>query len=213
MERVLKLLIAISSLALVASPVVKADIDEGIEYKLVSPPVRTAEKDKVEVVEMFWYGCPHCYKFEPKINKWKKTMPANVVFKRIPAIFPNRNVWEIHARAYYTAELLGVLDKIHQPLFDAIHKHKQKIFTEEALADFFSQHGVDKKTFKDTFSSYGVQMKINIAKDLSRRYQIDGVPTIIVNGRYRTHASLTNGQDNIFKVVDFLIKKESQAGK
>lgn len=213
MTRVLTFLAALISTGIIALPPAWAEIDEGIEYKLVTPPVRTADKDKVEVVELFWYGCPHCYSFEPKLNKWKKSLPANVVFKRVPAIFPNREIWETHARAYYTAELLGVLDKIHRPLFDAIHKNKQQVHSQEALANFFSQYGVDKQTFKDTFSSFGVQMKVNIAKDLTRRYQIDGVPTMIINGRYRTHASLTNGQDGMFKVIDFLIEKETKAGK
>lgn len=197
----------------VLSPLLQATeqgIDEGIEYKLLTPPVRTTEKDKVEVVEMFWYGCPHCYSLEPKMEKWKATIPDNVVFKRVPAIFPNRTIWETHAKAFYTAELLGVLDKIHQPLFDAIHKNKQKIFSEAALASFFAQYGVDQQTFKETFNSFGVQMKVNVAKDLTRRYQIDGVPAMVVNGRYRTHASLTNGQAGMFKVVDFLIDKESK---
>ena len=213
MIRGFKLLFVISAFALLLSPAAKAEFDEGIEYKKVVPPVRAEQKDKIEVVELFWYGCPHCYSFEPKLNKWKKTMPANVTFKRIPAIFPNRKSWETHARAYYTAELLGVVDKIHQPLFDALHKHKQKVFTEDALANFFAQHGVDQKTFKDTFNSFGVTMKVNIARDLTRRYQIDGVPTVIINGRYRTHASLTNGQAGMLKVIDYLIQKESQAGK
>ena len=213
MIRAFKLIFTLGIFALMLSPAAKADIDEGIEYKLVIPPVRTSDKEKIEVVELFWYGCPHCYSFEPKLNKWKKTMPANVTFKRIPAIFPNRTTWEAHARAYYTAELLGVVDKVHQPLFDAIHKHRQKIVTEQALANFFAQHGVDEKTFKDTYNSFGVTMKVNISRDLTRRYQIDGVPTMIVDGKYRTHASLTNGQAGMLKVVDHLIDKITRAGK
>lgn len=209
MNKALFLLFVLTGFTLPVSSVF-AEINEGIEYKLVYPPVRTADKDKIEVVEVFWYGCPHCYSFEPKLNKWKKTMPDNVVFRRVPAIFSNRPAWVAHARAYYTAELLGVLDKIHQPLFEAIHKNRQRIATEDALADFFAQYGVDQQTFKDTFNSFGVQIKVNIAKDLTRKYKIDGVPSIIVNGRYRTHASLTNGQAGILKVIDFLIEKESK---
>lgn len=203
---------------LVAIPSTQArQIDEGIEYQLVTPPVRTASESKIEVVELFWYGCPHCSSFEPKFKGWKKKQAENVEVTRIPAVFPNRPVWELHARAFYTAELLGVLDKIHEPLFSAIHKDRKKygkvLFDKNSLAEFFEKFGVDKTTFNDTMYSFGVQMKVNRAKDLTRRYGIDGVPTLIIEGRYRTHASLTNGQDGMLRVTDFLIKKVSSSKK
>jgi thiol:disulfide interchange protein DsbA len=144
------------------------------------------------------------------LARWKKDRIDKIDFVRIPAVFPNRPVWELHARAYYTAELLGILDKVHGPLFDAIHQDRKKLFNQSALADFFSNYGVDKATFNDTMHSFGVQMKVNRAKDLTLRYQIDGVPTMIIGGRYRTHASLTNGQTGMLKVTDFLIKKAAE---
>lgn len=202
--------LAFGFIALLVSNLSFAGIDEGIEYKLVSPPVPTSTGDKVEVVEMFWYGCPHCYHFEPSFEKWKKSVPANVEVIRIPAIFPNRPEWEVSARAFYTAELLGVLDKIHKPLFDAIHKNRQKLFTKESLADFFEKYGVKKEDFNQTYDSFGVQMKVNRARDLTQRYGIDGVPTLVVDGRYLTHGSLTNGSPGMLKVVDFLIEKETK---
>ena len=93
---------------------------EGFEYKLVQPPVPTETGDKIEVVELFWYGCPHCYYFEPQVKQWLKTMPDNVEFRRVPAVF--NDVWAVHARAYYTAETLGVADKMHDPMFVAYHE-------------------------------------------------------------------------------------------
>ena len=188
-----------------------AGYDQGIEYLAIKPPVPTEDPQKVEVVEMFWYGCPHCYHFEPKLVEWLKHKPANVVFKRVPAIFPNRPEWELHARAYYTAELLGVLDKTHEALFDAIHQQHQNLFDLDSLADFFAKYGVDKKLFKETMYSFGVQMKVDHAKELSRLYQIDGVPTLVIDGKYRTYASLTNGEEGMLKVTDYLIEKESKA--
>lgn len=188
-----------------------AAFDEGIEYLPIKPPVPTENPQKVEVVELFWYGCPHCYHFEPKLVAWLKHKPANVEFIRVPAIFPNRPVWELHARAYYTAEMLGVLDKTHEALFDAIHKEHQELFTEDALANFYAKYGVDKKLFKETMYSFGVQMKVDHAKELSRRYHIDGVPTLVIDGKYRTYASLTNGEEGMLKVTDYLIEKESKA--
>lgn len=199
---------------MLAVPLAQArDIDEGIEYQLVNPPVRPSSDQKVEVVELFWYGCPHCYSFEPKLNAWKKKQGDNIHFVRIPAIFGNRPTWELHARAYYTAELLGVLDKVHGPLFDAIQKDRRRMPSQAQLAEFFAQHGVDRKTFNDTMHSFGVQMMINRAKDLTQRYGIDGVPTLIIGGRYRTHASLTNGQAGMLKVTDHLIEKAVKSAR
>ena len=133
-----------------------------------------------------------------------------MAFVRIPAVFPNRPAWELHARAYYTADLLGILDKVHGPLFAAIQKDKKRLASKAALTAFFAKYGVDKATFDDTMYSFGVQMKLNRAIDLTRRYGIDGVPTLIIDGRYRTHASLTNGQAGMLKVTDYLIKKAAK---
>lgn len=185
--------------------------DEGIEYKLISPPVPTENPKKVEVVEVFWYGCPHCYHFEPKLVAWLKHKPKNVDFIHVPAVFPNRPLWELHARAYYTAELLGVLDKTHDALFNAIHAKNERLFDIDSLANFYAKYGVDKKLFKETMHSFGVQMKVDRARALCQRYGIDGVPTMVINGKYKTFASLTNGEAGMLKVTDFLIKKETKA--
>jgi len=188
-----------------------ADYDEGIEYLAIKPPVPTENRNKVEVVELFWYGCPHCFHFEPKLQAWIKKLPANVEFMRIPAVFPNKPLWELHARAYYTADLLGVLDKTHEALFNAIHEERKQLFTEDALADFYAKFGVDKKLFKETMHSFGVEMKVDRAKELTMRYGIDGVPTLVIDGKYRTFASLTNGEAGMLKVTDYLIQKETKA--
>ena len=211
MKKRLHWLALVAGLILMQAMPAQAGYDEGIEYLKISPPVATDDSKKVEVVEMFWYGCPHCYHFEPMLLGWIKQLPANVEFKRIPAVFPNRPLWELHARAYYTAELLGVLDKTHEALFDAIHKDHQRLFDEDSLADFYAKYGIDKKLFKETMHSFGVQMKVDRAKELSKRYGIDGVPTLVINGKYRTFASITNGEEGLLKVADFLIEKETKA--
>jgi len=197
-----------SILFLLATPV-WAGFDEGIEYKTVSPRVANhIDEKKSEVVELFWYGCSHCFDFEPNLHKWLKAKPKNVNFVRIPAVFNKR--WELHARAYYTAEVLGVLDKIHQPLFDAMHLKKQKMATSGELAAFFVKHGVSKETFMETFNSFSVDSKVRRATDLTKRYGIDGVPTLVVNGKYRSTGSLAGGRENMLKVVDHLIKQEAK---
>lgn len=181
---------------------------EKIHYELVVPAQPTTTDKKVEVVEMFWYGCPHCNALEPYVNRWLKKKPANTEFVRIPAIF--RPQWEQHARAYYTAEILGVLDKTHSALFDAIHQQKRHINTDEEIQKFFAEHGVSEKDFKRVFHSFAVEAKIRRAKDMSQRYGIRGVPALIVNGKYRTGAQLAGGNANIFRVVNFLVQKESK---
>lgn len=183
--------------------------EEGESYKLLPQAQPTMAEDKIEVVELFWYGCPHCHKFQPYVEKWLKTKPDNVVYIRMPAIL--RKDWSLHARAFYTAETLGILDKIHTPLFDAIHVEKQRLFSEEALMDFFEQYGVTNKQFKDTFYSFTVDSKLRRANQMTRRYRISGTPAVVVNGKYVTGPAEAKGFENLIKVIDYLVKKESSA--
>jgi thiol:disulfide interchange protein DsbA len=180
--------------------------EEGVHYQLVTPPVPTADATKVEVVEMFWYGCPHCFHFEPLLAEWLKTKPEGVTFRRLPAIFAKQ--WEAHARAMYAAEALGVLEKLHRPLFDAIHTDNRRLFDEESLVQFAGEIGIDSSEFRQAFNSPTVQGKVKMALIATRDYGIDGVPSIIVNGKYRITASMAGSQENLLKVVDFLIAKE-----
>lgn len=179
---------------------------EKIHYEKVVPAQPTTTGDKIEVVEMFWYGCPHCNNLEPVVKRWLSKMPKEASFVRIPAIF--RPSWELHARAFYTAEILGVLDKTHDAMFEAIHQKRQNLGTEQEIMMFFQQHGVSNDDFKRVFHSFAVEAKVRRAKDMSQRYGIQGVPSLIVNGKYRTGSQLAGGNNNIFKVVNFLIEKE-----
>ena len=183
-----------------------AEKEEAFAFHDINPPQPTSSGDKIEVVEMFWYGCPHCYQFEPHVKAWKKSLPKNVSFKRVPAIFNDK--WALHARAYYTAEALGVLEKIHAPLFDAMHKQHKRLDNQGKLADFFAKYGVSKEQFNSTFYSFAVNSKVNWAKHLTAAYKIDGVPTMIVQGKYRTSASLAGGHKEVIQVVNDLITKE-----
>jgi len=178
------------------------------EYEMVVPPQPTTSKDKVEVVELFWYGCPHCFKLEPYVERWLKRKPANVKFVRMPGMF--RPSWEIHGRAYYTAEILGVVDKVHRPMFEAIHEQKRNLSNEASIMALFKENGVSEKDFKRVFRSFAVETKLRRAKDMGQRYGARGVPAIIVNGKYRTGATQAGGNARVFKVVNELIKMESQ---
>lgn len=179
------------------------------DYEMVTPPQpTTAAKGQVEVVEVFWYGCPHCFRLEPYVERWLKRKPKNVKFVRIPGMF--RPSWEIHGRAYYTAEILGVVDKVHRAMFDAIHEQKRRMNDEASIMALFKNHGVSEKDFKRVFHSFAVETKIRRAKDMGRRYGIKGVPSLIINGKYRTGAQEAGGNSKVFKVVNRLVKQESQ---
>ncbi len=182
---------------------------ESLGYETLSPAQPTQNQDKIEVIEFFWYGCPHCYSLEPAIEKWLKTKPDNVEFIRQPAIF--NSLWGKHAKAYFIAEALGVVDKVHADFFDAIQNKKQKLTTEDQLAKFFVAHGVDETEFRNTFNSFLVDAKLRQAKAMAPRYGITGVPAIIINGKYKTNGPLAKSQENIIKVMDRLIRKETLA--
>ncbi len=179
-------------------------------YEPLTPPQPTQSADKIEVIEFFWYGCPHCYAFEPLIDKWSKNLPKNVEFIRQPAVFSE--VWGKHAKAYYIAESLGVVEKVHADLFDAIQNKKETLDTEAALAQFFAAHGVNETQFKEAYGSFGVDSKVRQAPIIASKYGITGVPTVIINGKYKTNGTLAGTHEKMIEVINTLIKQES-AGK
>ncbi len=179
------------------------------EFERVVPPVPTSNPDKIEVVELFWYGCPHCYRLEPALQRWLRNKPADVEYVRVPAILPES--WALLARAYYAAESLGVVEQIHQPLFDAYHAERRPLRTEDQVAEFFADQGVDKEAFRRAFRSFAVDGKVRKAKNLTKRYGINGVPALIVNGRWRTGPSLTRTNANLMRVLNQLIEQERAA--
>jgi thiol:disulfide interchange protein DsbA len=182
---------------------------ETLGYETLKSVQPTQHTDKVEVIEFFWYGCPHCYSFEPELAKWLKTLPKNVEFIRQPAVF--NETWGKHAKAYFVAEALGVVDKVHADLFDAIQNKKEKLETEEQLADFFVAHGVDAAKFHETFNSFAIDSKMRQAPAIAGRYGITGVPTVIINGKYVTSGPLAGSHEKMIDVMNSLIKQESAA--
>jgi protein dithiol oxidoreductase (disulfide-forming) len=180
----------------------------GKHYEVVKPAVPTkVAEGKIEVVELFWYGCPHCFKFEPAIDAWLKEKADYIEFVRVPAVFAKN--WEVHARAYYVAEQLGVLDKTHGALFHALHILKRKIFSEDELAAFFAEHGVTESAFREAFNSFDVDSKSRAAISLTRKYGITGVPAVIVNGKYRSSARRTDTYEKLMELVDTLAAAEA----
>jgi thiol:disulfide interchange protein DsbA len=183
-----------------------AQFDEGIDYRRVPEPARAEPGDDVEVLELFWYGCPHCWQLEPHIKRWLETKPEGVTFRRLPAVASPR--WVPHAKAYFAAEQLGVLDKLHEPLFKALHDQKRQVFTDEQIIEFAAEQGIDKDAFSAAYNSFPVDMQVRKSADLVRRYAMDGVPAMVVNGTYITSASQTGSNPRMFEVIDFLAAKE-----
>jgi len=181
--------------------------NEGVEYKKLDKPVNTQTGNKIEVLEFFWYGCPHCYSFEPTIKKWKKTLPANVEFVRMPA--PLNPRWMVHTKAYYTLQSMGVGEQHHEAIFQAMHIQKKRLLSKEAVADFLATRGVDKKAFLGNFDSFAVEMRARQALQLGQQYKVSGVPMLAVNGKYTIGAADAGGYQGMVNVADFLIKKEA----
>jgi thiol:disulfide interchange protein DsbA len=178
-------------------------------YEAVTPAQPVQNPDKIEVIEFFWYGCPHCYSLEPSMVAWLKTKPANVEFIRQPAVFSD--LWGKHAKAFFTAEALGVSEKVHADFFDAIQNKKQKLTSEDELGKFFAAHGVKDADFRAAYNSFMVDAKMRQAETMGARYGISGVPAIIVNGKYRVTATTAKSQENMIAVTNQLIQQESPA--
>lgn len=178
----------------------------GKHYEVLPKPVVTRNKNKVEVVEVFWYGCPHCFDFEPMLIAWKAKLPAYADFHQMPAMWSP--VMKLHAQGFYVAKSLGILDKIHQPFFNTLNVEKKRINDEAAMGQFFSRFGVDKATFDKAFNSFGVSSQVSLADSRARSYRIQGTPEIIVNGKYRVSSTMAGSQANMLKVATFLVEKE-----
>ncbi|CAE6880844.1 MULTISPECIES: thiol:disulfide interchange protein DsbA/DsbL [Pseudomonas] len=184
-------------------------IEAGKQYVELANPVPVSKPGKIEVVELFWYGCPHCYQFESTINPWIKQLPDDVNFIRIPAMFGG--LWNVHGQLFVTLESMKVEDQVHSAVFAAIHKEGKKLATPEEMAEFLATLGVDKDTFLKTYNSFGVKSQIEKDKKLAMAYQISGVPTLIVNGKYRFDITSAGGPTQALDVADQLIAKERAA--
>lgn len=188
-----------------------APIEAGKQYVQIDSPVPVQVPGKIEVVEMFWYGCPHCYAFEPTINPWIEKLPADVHFIRIPAMFGGP--WDAHGQLFITLDTMGVEHKVHSAVFDAIQKGGKRLTDPNDMADFVATQGVDREKFLETYKSFAVAGKVAQYKELAKKYGISGVPTMIVNGKYRFDLGSAGGPEETLKVADMLIAKERAAEK
>jgi thiol:disulfide interchange protein DsbA len=187
---------------------------EGTNFvRLVPTQPTVGGADKIEVAEFFWYGCPHCFDFEPQINRWAKEKPANVRFVQIPATW--NPLVMLHAQLYYTEQVLADNGKIANPaafrdaVFKEYHQRGNRMTTEAAIQNVFTQQGVSAEDFSNTWKSFEVAQKLRVAKDLARRYTITGVPEIVVNGKYRTGAAEAGGYPKLIEVRNELVERET----
>ena len=195
--------------SLLGSTVFAQELVEGRNFITLASPVPTAQPEKIEVVELFWYGCPHCYQLESTINPWSAALPEDVNFVRIPAMFGG--IWNVHGQLFLTLEAMKVEDTIHDSIFDALHNSGSKLSTVSDITDFVVSQGVDKEQFSKTWNSFSVKSQMEKAKKLALAYQISGVPAIVVNGKYRFDIGMAGGLQETVNVADALIQKERQS--
>ncbi len=201
-------LIASAAFAL-SVPVLADEWVEGEHYDVIMPTIRVGASDVVVVNEFFWYGCGHCYTFEPMLEAWAKQLPEGAVFKPSPAIW--NGAMQLHAKAYYIAETLGVLEPMHQAIFRAMHVDHNRLGSPSALREVFVANGVDGAKFDQVFNSFGVDSQVRQADARARSAKITGTPSLMVNGKYLISASKAGSQANMLKVADFLVEKELAA--
>lgn len=190
--------------------VAKTDWKEGEHYLVLAKPTPPTS-GKVEVTEVFSYACPHCAHFQPYAEQLKARLPAGATFSYMPVVF--NPSWEPLARAYYAAQSLGVLDKTHQALFDALHRDHKPLRTIEDLAGFYAGFGIDPKNFTSTAQSFVVEGNLNQGRERAIAYQIESTPTLIVNGKYRLDAASAGGQGQAVELALWLVNKELAAKK
>ena len=181
---------------------------EGTDYQAISPPVQTSQPDKVVVTEIFWYGCPHCFRFEPYVERWSSSLPEGVVFEQVPSSLNPR--WTEHARAFYSFKMMGVLEQVHRDFFDAIHLDRKRLMDADSIAEYIASKGFDAEAFREHYFSFPVETQVRKDIQKEKRYGHRGVPAVIVNGKYLVSASLAGSNERMIEIINFLVSRELQ---
>lgn len=188
----------------------QAPFVEGRDYIRLAQPAPTSTPGKIDVLEFFWYGCPHCNAFQPAIEAWSARLAGDVAFRRVPVGFSAMH--EAHARLFYALEALGELDKLHRRVFAAMHVQRRRLDKEADIAAFAAEQGLDREKFVDALRSFGVSTKARQAKALAEAYKIDGTPSMGVHGRFFTSGSLAGSNERSLQVTDFLVQTVRRGG-
>jgi len=197
----LGLAISFSGLSGAQSP----KIEEGFDYRILPTPQPLESKGKVEVIEFFWYGCPHCYDFEPELNTWLKRQPKDVIFRKVPVAF--RDDFMPHSQLFYALEAMGKGDALNDKVMYAMHKENKRLMTENEIADWAASQGIDRNIFLATYRSFAVVSKARAARQMADAYRIDGVPTVVMQGRYVTSPSIAGTKAKAISVMEHLEQK------
>ena len=192
-----------SAFALLAGTA-SAQIQLGREFQRIEPQRPVAAGGRIEVIEFFYYGCPVCYDTQPFLSRWLGSAPEYVAIRRVPAL--STEAWEPFAKLFYTLETLGQVDRLHWPVYDHFHFEDVKLNDEKIMVDWAARNGIDRQKFVETYDSSGVAAKVAQARELLRAYDVRGVPTFIVDGKFLTSARLAGGTQQAIQVVDQLVK-------
>tara|TARA_B110000285_G_scaffold44240_1_gene49251 strand:- start:198 stop:839 length:642 start_codon:yes stop_codon:yes gene_type:complete len=178
----------------------------GVQYEVLPEPVLTRDSSKIEVVDLFWYGCSHCYSFKSTLESWQKAQLEDIYFVGIPAVWQTE--MRLHAKAYYTAQALKIFDVMHDVIFDAMNLKKEKLQNQAEIASLFLAHGVTSEKFSKIFNSGTIEMAVDFAEKKQAQYRLRGTPEIVVNGKYRISGRSAGSPSEMLKVATFLIDKE-----
>lgn len=196
--------LATASLGLPGLAYAQKKPENGSEYRALDKRVAVeAAQGKVEVIEFFWYGCPHCNSFEPQLEAWAKKLPSDVVLKRVPVAF--RDDFVPHQRLFYTLEAMGKLDDLHRKVFQTIHVDKQSVDKEATILAWADKQGLDKAKFQELYNSFSVSTKARRGTQLQDAFKVEGVPALGIGGRYYTDGSMAGSMGRALQVTDYLI--------
>ena len=201
----MKNLLILFFVAITSYSVVSFSAEGSQKYVQISNQKQT-ESDKIIIYEFFWYGCPHCYNIEPTINQIEDNLKKDTILIKVPVAL--RNTWEIHAKAYYTLQQMKLDDDLHEKIFSEIHVNANRLDTEEKLINFLNDEGYDAQKFSKILNSFGTEIRVKKASRLANQYQITSVPTLIINGKYRTSGSYVSSYEELYDVVQLLVDKE-----
>jgi thiol:disulfide interchange protein DsbA len=210
-SRLISLTAGASALVSATCALAQGEPVEGTSYVKLSQPIPMAAGGKIEVVEFFWYGCPHCSIFEPTLAAWQKKLPADVSFRRAPVVF-REEPFTTHQKLYYSLEAMDLVEAMQRKVFHAIQVDQAKLDKLPDILTFMAKNGVDTAKFSDAFNSFSVQTKARQAKQLAEAYRIDGVPTLGIHGRYYTSPSLAGSPEKALSVADYLIQRSRKPG-
>ncbi len=200
-----RLLVAVTALPAVALAQSPRPLQEMKDFRPVTPSQPSESGNKIEVLEFFQYSCPHCRSYDPTLQGWRKTLPADVEYRRIPISWDDKSV--PHVRIYYTLEALGKTNELHSKIFEAIQDKRMSLLKPEEIADFMATQGIDRKQWLDAYNSFSVGARTNRAAQVWRAYKIDGTPSMAVDGKYVTSPSMVGSREGSLAVLDSLIQR------